>query len=109
MLKSRAALIRSAESGARRARRGAGAKRPVNTRRIVLEEQKSALLSCKTWRAGLRNSEEEFSQFDEPRYARTASIFGASHAAVPAFKALGSMCGGFLGPMHEQPKPNSAA
>ena len=78
------------------------------TRRTVLEERKAALLTGVIRRAGLFKS-EKFSQFDEPRYARTASIFGASYAAVPAFKALGSMRSACVVPIHEQPRSNSAA
>ena len=60
-------------SGASRARRGAGAKRPVITRRIAWAELDGSLFSDESDQAGFMMKEKHASQSDEPRYARTAS------------------------------------
>lgn len=65
----------SEHSGASRARRGAGAQRPVITRRVVLAEQGRSLCADESGQGGAAHREDQSSQLVEPRCARGAATW----------------------------------
>ena len=76
----------SEHSGASRARRGAGAQRPVITRRIDLAEQGRSLFSDELGQALSARPEEQGSEIVEPRCARNAATSSVFQLLPPRSK-----------------------